>query len=195
MPKSKKSKATDTPTITQPGKTGEDGTMTWSQPSETSQPGVILPNFQPEVTLMTGQWRQAIESLECKPPCQMTLPPIPFNKPATLIYPHITKSVCRKVGAVVYRYVSTIPVSPVTIDFLELQPLSVIAMVGDQVITTTAADPIYPPGSCSMALPEGDSCKDAPYPMANNDDGGCGLTNEGPVGCPDMQCCGPSGIW
>jgi hypothetical protein len=99
--------------------------MIMSQFSDTSGNLFNQPHLQEEMTLMTVFWRHSAQSLECKPPCQLTLPPIPLDKPATLIYPYITKSVCTKLGGVVYRYGSTISVSPVTIEALELRPTSV----------------------------------------------------------------------
>jgi hypothetical protein len=192
-----KPKATDTGnrlTTTKPSNTAGTGSVIMSQSGDTSGKLFNQPHLQEEVTLMTVFWRHSAQSLECKPPCQLTLPPIPLDKPATLIYPHITKSVCTKLGGVVYRYVSTIPVSPVTIEALELKPIPVLPMLGGLLSSTAAAEPLYPLPSCSMGLPDGDDCKGSPYPPSDNN-GRCGPTDKGARGCPDMQCCGPSGIW
>jgi hypothetical protein len=181
-------------TVTKPSNTGGKSSTILSPPSDTSRSGITLAHLQGEVILLTMLWRHSARSLHCKQPCQLTLPPIPLNEPATFYYPYITRSVCTKLGDVVYQYNSTISVSPVTIEALELKPLSVVSIFGGLLSTTAAAEPRYPLGSCSMALPGGDDCKGSPYPPTNNN-GRCGFTDEGPRGCPDMQCCGRSGIW
>lgn len=189
--------ATDTgnrATTTKPSNSGGKVSVITSQSSDTSGNLFNLPHLQEEVTLMTMFWRHSAMSLECKAPCQMTLPPIPLDKPATLTYPYVTKSVCTKLGGVVYRYVSTISATPVTIEALELKPISVKPLFGGLLSSTAAAEPLYPLGSCSMALPDGDNCKGSPYPPSDNN-GRCGPTDKGARGCPDMQCCGPSGVW
>jgi hypothetical protein len=194
MPKPKTTDSGNQLTTTKPSNTGGEGSMITSQSSGTGGNLFDQPHLQEVVTLMTVFWRHSAQSLECKPPCKLTLPPIPLDKPATLFYPYVTKSVCTKLGGVVYRYVSTISVTPVTIEALELKPLSVEPMLGGLLSSTAAAEPLYPLGSCSMALPGGDDCKGSPYPPSDNN-GRCGPTDKGARGCPDMQCCGPEGIW
>lgn len=145
-----------------------------------------------EVTLQTVAWRNSASMLSCKPPCTLTLPPIPLNTPAVLEYPAITTSICTNVGSLIYTYLTTISVSAATISELELKPVPVSSMTSGQPAVTSAADPQYPLGQCSMALPAGNQCLDSGPPAST--DGKCGMSSGG-TRCPGMQCCSALGRW
>ena len=139
---------------------------------------------------MTGQWDEQVMQMSCEAPCTMTLPPIPLNIPATLRYPPAITSVCTNVGGQIYRYATTVSVDSIVITELALLPVSVGAMTGRQPAVTSEVDFSLPHGSCSIALPSGDICAKRP---ADSTNGTCGP--QVGLGCPDMQCCGPSETW
>lgn len=144
-----------------------------------------------EVTVMTGQWREAATGVQCRPPCTLTLPPLSFDKPATLQYPPITTSVCKELNGIIYTYATTIPIPSAVVTELGLQPIAVGSMSSGAPDKTMKVLPLYPTDSCNVAMPSGTVCPKQKYPVGNG--GMCGP--DVMKSCPDMQCCSANGTW
>lgn len=144
-----------------------------------------------EITVMTGQWREAATGVQCKPPCTLTLPPLSFDKPATLQYPPITTSVCKELNGIIYTYATTISIPSAVVTELGLQPIAVGSMSSGAPDKTMKVLPLYPTDSCNVAMPSGTVCPKQKYPVGNG--GMCGP--DVMKSCPDMQCCSANGTW